>query len=270
MPLTSFICPDGITREIKTCLDKCTRPEGRCLSLPTLHELSFNKIWSGKPSTTQLLNPTRMEYLKITKNYTTIPQERAYALLGTQHHRRLEIIAKKIDQLQAEKKLSDEINTGIIDLLEPDPQKENMWIITDYKTWGNYSVAKVLRKNSYERLHNSLQLNDYRLKTESLGFAISKMRWQITVRDGGTWTAKKNGITEKIMLVEADWLDNDFVTDYFQVKNKALLSSLEKKELPELCPFEERWKGKRCVGSLCEVHAFCPEGAMINKVEYQG
>jgi len=94
----------------------------------------FGRIWTGKPSTTQLLNPTRMEFLKITKDYAITPQERAFALLGTQHHRRLEIIAKKIAELEAEKKLSDNINTGILDLLEPDNGK---WILTDYKTWGS-------------------------------------------------------------------------------------------------------------------------------------
>lgn len=266
MPLRFFICPDNATRSIAQCLEHCPRPEGRCLSLPTLHELSYGREWTGKPSTTQLLNPTRMEFLKITKDYSITPQERAFALLGTQHHRRLEIIAKKITELEAEKKLSDDVNTGILDLLEPDNGK---WILTDYKTWGSYAVAKILDKDSYERLHNSLQLNDYRLKVEPLGFTISKMRWQITVRDGGTFTARKNGIEDKMPMIEADWLDDDFVTTYFYDKNKLLLTALDRNVLPGLCPFEERWNGRRCKGSLCEVHGFCPEGAMINKIKLE-
>jgi hypothetical protein len=172
-------------------------------------------------------------------------------------------MAKKIDELKAEKKLSDEINTGMLDLLEPDGDK---WILTDYKTWGNFAVTKILTPNSHERLHNSLQLNDYRLKVETLGFAISKMRWQITVRDGGTWIAKKNGVDGKIILIDADWLEDDYVTTYFYDKSKVLLNALESNTMPELCDYEGRWGGRRCKGSYCDVHQFCPEGAMVNKV----
>lgn len=266
MPLRYFNCPDGITRSIEQCLEKCPRTEGRCLSLPTLHELSYDRVWQGKPSTTQLLNPTRMEYLKILKDYAIIPQERAFALLGTQHHRRLEIIAKKISELEAEKKLSDEVNTGILDLLEPDNGK---WILTDYKTWGSFAVKKILELGSFERLHNSLQLNDYRLKVEQLDFQISKMRWQITVRDGGTYTARNNNVEQKMLIVEGDWLDDDLVASYFYDKSKALLEALDNDELPSLCDYDERWSGRRCKG-FCDVFMFCPEGAKVNKVEYNG
>lgn len=68
-------------------------------------------------------------------------------------------------------------------------------------------------------------------------------------------------------MIEADWLDDDFVTTYFYDKSKALLEALDKNEIPELCPYEERWNGRRCKGSLCEVHMFCPEGAKVNRVE---
>lgn len=269
MPLTYFNCPDGVKRPIAQCLENCQRELGRCLSLPTLHELSSGRVWTGKPSTTQLINPTRMEYLKITKNYAITPQERAFALLGTQHHRRLELIAKMIPQLEAEKKLSDAVNTGILDLLEPDDNSAGQWIITDYKTWGSFAVSKINIKGSYERYTASLQLNDYRLKVESLGFSVSKLRWQITVRDGGTYTAKNNGVESKLLVVEADRMDDDEVTEYFYRKNNDLLVALNKSTLPILCPFEERWQGRRCKGELCEVHMFCPEGSQINKVKLE-
>jgi hypothetical protein len=207
-----------------------------------------------------------MEFLKITEEYAITPTERAYALLGTQHHRRLEIIAKRIESLRSEKKVEDLINTGTLDLLEPDDLKEGYWILTDYKTWGSYAVQKILDKNSYERRNASLQTNDYRIKVEPLDFPISRMRWQITVRDGGTWVAKRNTIRDKILLVDADWIDNDEVTDYFFHKNNALMKALTTKTLPELCPYEERWTGRRCKGNLCEVHMFCPEGRTINKL----
>jgi hypothetical protein len=103
-----------------------------------------------------------MEYLKLTKDYAINPFDRAFALLGTQHHRRLEIIANKLKDLEAEKKLIDETNSGILDLLEPD--YDDYWIMSDYKTWGSYMVQLVLDKTSYERYSASLQLNDYRMK----------------------------------------------------------------------------------------------------------
>ena len=262
MPAKYLNCPDGVTRTFEQCLSGCPKPNGECLSLPTRYELSFGRVWNGKASTTQLLNPTRMSYLQIIKDYAITPQERAYALLGTQHHKRLEIIAKKIKELQSEKMVQDLVNTGTLDLLEPDGDK---WKLTDYKTWGAYSVAKIQQEGSYERFNASLQLNDYRLKVESLGFQISKMRWQITVRDGGTWKAKKDGITDKIMLIEADWLDNDLVTDYFLKKNTALMKALETNTMPELCDYEERWHGNR-FGKYCDVMPFCPEGRAVNKL----
>jgi hypothetical protein len=261
MPATKFLCPDGQARLMKECLDKCPMGE-RCLTLPTLYELAWGRKWEGLASTTQLLNPTRMEYLKITCDYTITPKERAFALLGTQHHRRLEISAKKIAGLISEQKYQDLINSGTLDLLEP---YEDMWDLTDMKTWGSYAILKMQNPKSYERLHNSLQLNDYRIKAENAGLKIRKMRWQITTRDGGTWQANKKGL-EKIFLMDADYLDNDYVQSYFSDKNKLLLDALEKKEFPELCPYEERWEGRRCKGSLCEVHVFCPEGRTINKL----
>lgn len=267
MPQTQFICPSGNKIEISECLNQCPRPEGRCLSLPTLHDLSYQREWKGKPSTTQLLNPARMEYLKIIYDYAVAPHDRAFALLGTQHHRRLEIIAQKIAELEAEKKLSDDTNTGILDLLEPDGDK---WILIDYKTWGSYAVKKMFDLDGYDRLRNSLQLNDYRLKVEALGFHISKMMWQVTVRDGGTYIARNNGIEGRMLTIEADWLDDNYVKTYFEQKRKALLEALEGDQLPEICDYNERWQGRRCKGSLCEVHMFCQESSKINKVEYLG
>ena len=116
--LQYFLCPDGNKRTIKQCLEQCPRPKGRCLSLPYLYEVGNTRKWTGTPSTTQLLNPSRMAYLQITKPYSIDPFESAFMLLGTRHHKTLEIIANKIKGLIAEKKLSKSEasqNTGILD-----------------------------------------------------------------------------------------------------------------------------------------------------------
>lgn len=271
MPLKYFKCPDGITRPINECLEKCARPEGRCLSLPTLYELGNPRTWTGNASTTQLLNPTRQEYLKITKDYAVTPQEMAFALLGTRHHHRLDVVAKKIEGLESEKKLTGAI-TGILDLLEPDERYPDKWKLTDYKTWGSFSVALIMGikyNGEYERRQVELQLNHYRIKVEPLGFPISRLFVQCTTRDGGTFTAKNNGVLDKMLMIEVAILDGFEVIEYFVTKDEALKLALEEDKIPPLCDFEERWKGRRCKGELCPIHMYCPEGAVVNKIKLE-
>lgn len=231
MPLKFFICPDGITRSIDQCLEECPRAEGRCLALPTLYELGHTRIWNGVASTTQLLNPTRQAYLMIVKDYAEDPKEGAFKLLGSRHHKRLEIIAKKLEGLIPEQKLKDATNTGILDLLEPDELNSGCWKITDYKTWGAYSVAKIMgvkHSNGYERRQATLQLNDYRIKAEhTLGLTISRLAVQCTVRDGGTHIARDQGIDFKMDMIYLDILPDDEVIEYFQDKNNALMQALK-------------------------------------------
>lgn len=268
--LKYFICPDGSKIEIAQCLDRCPRPEGRCLSLPTLHSVGSTRPWKGKPSTTQLLNPTRQEFLKITKDYAINPFDMAFALLGTRHHSRLEIVAKKLKGVNAELYLEAD-TTGILDLLEPDPQIEDHFILFDYKTWGSFAVAKHISKTNgyYEKWQAELQLNNYRWMAEQLGFAISKMFIQVTVRDGGTFTARNNGIEEKMLVLPINRLEDNVVREYFLTKSFRLIQYVDNDIMPNLCDYEERWNGRRCKGSLCEVHMFCPEGAKVNKVELE-
>ena len=134
MPLKYFNCPDNKTRPIKDCLKGCPRPEGRCLRLPTLYEIGKDRPWKGKASTTKLLNPTRMEYLSITSDYSITPKSRAFSLLGSRHHYKLEQAGKQLDGIEVEKYLEGD-HTGILDLLEPDELKAGFYVLTDYKTW---------------------------------------------------------------------------------------------------------------------------------------
>lgn len=271
MPLTMFKCPDGKTRTTKGCLERCPRLEGRCLSLPALHDIGWQREWTGEASTTMLLNPTRLEYLKLTCDYAIDPTDRAFALLGTRHHKRLELVAQKIEGLIAEKKLdSDDVqkHSGILDLLEPDELQEGYYKLIDHKSWGSYAVAKILGRGNngeYERTQAALQLNDYRLKAEKLSFKISRLMIQATVRDGGTFIAKKNNVPEKMLMIPIERLDDEFVVSYFSDKNKALMDALKNKELPPMCDYEGRWANRRCKG-YCDVASFCPEGRAMNKM----
>lgn len=262
MPLKYFHCPDNQTRAIEDCLNKCPRTEGRCLSLPTLATIGKVREWSGTPSTTQLLNPTRLEYLSIKKDFAINPFDQAFALLGTRHHYRLEQVAKKIEGLEAEVKLKGEV-TGILDLLEPINGGED-YRLTDYKTFGSFAVKKAM-EDGYDRHKLLLQLNNYRMMAQELGFNVTELRCQITVRDGGTYSARHNGIEDKLYFLPMEILPDEQVKEYFLTKAYLLCKAVENDVLPELCQYDERWGGRRCKG-FCDVFIWCPEGAKVNNV----
>lgn len=266
--LTFFLCPNGNKIPVKECLEKCPRTEGRCLSLPTLMELGKVRDWHGKASTTQLLNPTRIEVLKITKPYAIDPFDQAFALLGTRHHQRLDAIAKQIAELESEKNLNGDV-TGTLDLLEP---IDGGFRLIDYKTYGSYAAAKHLNlkdKADHDKLVLALQLNNYRLMAEGLGFHVTELMVQITVRDGNTRSAKENGVFKNIYMLPVEILPDDDVREFFLSKDYALQTCLKNGTIGELCNYEERWGGRRCK-SFCPVFSWCPEGCKINRVELEG
>jgi len=137
--LEGFICPDKEVTTLQGCFKSC-RMGDRCLTLPTLHYIGKEREWTGTPSTTQLLNGTMMEFLKLTQPYVKDPDGSAFALLGTLHHNKLEEVAKELG-IPSEIPLTGD-DRDIFDLLEFDP--EAGWCITDYKTWGSYKVQKAL------------------------------------------------------------------------------------------------------------------------------
>ena len=261
--LKYFDCEAGRI-PIEECLNKCPRPEGRCLSLPTLKTIGAARQWKGTPSVTQLINPTRMEYLKLTEDWAVTPKDMAFALLGIRHHSKLEDAAKLLG-LDAEVKLTGEVS-GILDLLEPDELNGGFKLI-DYKTWGSYAVAKNIGlKDSGNDIEDvQWQLNYYRMLAEEAGIKVSRLFVQVCVRDGGTYVAKKNGIEEKLMLLQIDKLEDSKVKRFFSAKRFALMNALENKSLPELCEVNERWGGRRCKG-YCPVAEHCPEGRLVNKI----
>jgi len=84
MPLKYFNCQAGkIT--VSDCLNKCPNPDGRCLSLPTLYEISKQRPDTGIYSTTQLIAPTRLAYLRIKNDYTIDPYDNCTILCGKCH-----------------------------------------------------------------------------------------------------------------------------------------------------------------------------------------
>jgi hypothetical protein len=212
------------------------------------------------------LNPTRLEYLQILKPFAVDPFDQAFALLGTRHHQRLEAVAKKIEGLESEKYLKGE-TSGILDLLEPINGGDTYRMI-DYKTFGSYPTAKHLGlkgDSDYDKFKLALQLNNYRIMAERLGFDIVELKVQITVRDGGTRSAKENGVDRNLYLLPIEILPDDCVQEYFLTKAYALDTAL-KTGVTELCDYEERWGGRRCKG-YCAVAVWCEQGAKVNKLQ---
>ena len=277
MPLKYFNCVDNITRPISECLEKCPRPEGRCLALSHLTFIAESgREWQGQSSVTQLIKPTRLAFLEITKDYAVNPDDMAFMMYGTLHHRRLEVINKKLGGL-SEQKLNGSIK-GTLDRLEPDELQEGYYKLIDYKLVGAYSIAKALgiqngKAVDPDMLEWELQANKYELLLEddpglSPLFPISRLLIQATVRDSGLKQIKSLGLPCRMPLIPVRKLSADFVNEYFLTKDYALHKALETGEMPEMCDYNSRWCGRRCK-SFCAVFNFCPEGAKVNRVNLE-
>jgi len=255
--------------------------------------MSQEREWNGVPSTTQLLNGTIYEFLKLTQPYVVDPDSRAFMLAGTKHHQPLEEMAKELN-LPAEIPLN--IDRDIFDLLEPG---EDGLVLTDYKLWGSYRVAKALgiveigkkpdptgavykvsgkwgkagepkmvsvfqsMPQEADVFNEELQLNRYRVMLEELGITISKMQLQVTVRDGGLVVAHGRGLDRNIYRIPIRGLDDVEVKRYFFVKENDLLGAL-KEGWTEPCNDRECWEGVRCKG-YCEVARYCPKGLLYQE-----
>jgi len=299
MPLKYFYCPDGSKVEVDKCLKGCPRAEGECLTKATLHGVAEVRPWTGKPSTTQLINGTMLEFLKLTRDYAINPRKQGFRLAGTRHHSWME----EITELRglgvfSEETLDRRNHTGRSDLVE---ETEGGFILFDYKLWGSFKVAKALglvhigrepdpsgevyqRDGKYgkkggpktipvfgvdpsqqDNFDTELQLSDYAMGWEEMGFNIVQLRVQATIRDAGTIAAVDRGFDREgddTVMIPVKRLANDFLNDYFASKSGALLEALsryktDKSYLPELCTERERWDGIRCE-RFCEVREFCP------------
>ncbi len=256
-----FISPDGERFLVKDCLEKGLLSE--YYTLPYLLMCSDERPWTGKPSVTQLINGTRLEYLKILTDYAEDPSDKAFAILGTKGHSKLEEYAE--NSLLVEIKLDDDKMTGITDLLEKQPNGE--WWLTDNKTSGSYKIMKALGlvkkkrpafypdgnpvrykrngkgykagdpkmedfyevdKSCIDMFDWELQLNKYRkMIEEKMNIIMSRLKIFATIRDGNTHVARSRGVMENVYYFDVKFLDNEFIDDYFEKKRKALLDSLD-------------------------------------------
>lgn len=281
MPAKHFLCPDGEEIEIKKCLTEGCRigqslPAGRCLSVRTLRLIADQRPWTGIPSTTQLLKGTREAYLEITTDYAINPQDAIFRIIGTKAHGALDKYTGYGEL--AEERLQDEFSTGQFDLYDNG-------VLSDTKTSGSYKVMKALgyyqvnvptgevyktgekkgqpktRKEWAEgglkdRLDWAVQLNDYRMKLEALGFPVSQMAIEALCRDGGTYIAHNRGITFNGTLIPINRISDHWVRKYMAAKANALQRALEAGEAPPMCRPRETWGGRKCE-KYCSVKGAC-------------
>jgi hypothetical protein len=229
-------------------------------------------------------------YLKQAVDYAIDPNDRAFAALGTAVHGKLSLQAYTFNVL-SEETLSDDQMRGISDVLEDDEIQEGWFILSDYKTWGSFKVAKAqgvyqvdvpqldeknnpilyvkgekkgqpkTRKETridpakVDLISEEYQLNRYRIFFERLGFKVSRLQIQAIPRDGGTYIAQNRGIDKNIYIIPVRRLDDEKVLAFYD-NLKAEVEQAFKDKWARKCNAWECWDGRRCDG-YCEVAEAC-------------
>jgi len=290
MPMIHFICPDGEYIEINQCLSKhgC-RMGQRCATKAYLRLAAQERPYNGvTPSMAG--NGPRLIYLKELVDYAVSPESRAFAALGVGVHGKLSVHAFT-DNILSEEPLSDEQTAGTPDCLEEDEENEGCYILTDYKTFGSFKVAKALGiykedvpvtddegnqiyyksgqkkgqgKTRQEIRHDpskadvmveAYQLNRYRILFEQAGFPISRMQLQAIVRDGNTKSASMNGVNHNVYIIELPRYTDQEVLGYYHQLECEIDCAFYTDQV-RLCNDWESWGGRRCE-RFCEVKEAC-------------
>lgn len=228
------------------------------LPAPLLKRLSVVTQRETKPhdvfSTTELIGPTRHAYLKRTCDYT-VP---AHTLMYVLHGQTVDgMLDDDEGEVLTQERLRDEINSGQFDRYEVD-----RGLLLDWKMTGYYKIKKCLTQGmAVSSFAWCLQLNDYRMKLEALGFPVRQMYIFAIVRDFG-WMSKKAGITQPWYWLKVERISDRRLKRYFEAKRRRLQTALDTKTLPPVCPANERWNEKRCK-DYCAVAQFCDHGRQV-------
>jgi hypothetical protein len=252
-------------------------------------------------------NGPRLQGLKATIPYVIVPDDRAFAVLGTTFHGRM---AEEgiVYNVLSEETMSDEAAKGTPDLLEKDEHAEKGYILTDYKSSGSFKVCKwvgiyvqktnvpILGENGepvrlksgknkgeiktkvhreiiedvarIDKLDLELQVNRYRIFFEKNGFPINTMRAFCVPRDGGTHVAKSRGLLSNTRTVPVARLEDDFVLQYY-AKLSAEKDDFFDKGYARLCDTWENWEGRRCI-KFCEVKNECRMMCLAHNEKWPG
>lgn len=289
MPATQFICPNGETVSFETCLapNGC-QSENRCSTVPYLRHISNQRPFT-KVSPSSAGNGARMIYLKAIHEYAIAPYAMTWAVLGTAVHGLLAKHGITNNTLEEQFLQAADIE-GTADLLEIDEMFPESYVLTDYKTFGSYKVAKCLGLEAHNEAiidnrgnpvllksgknkgkpktkkvftptgkpdlaNEMLQLNQYRILFELAGFPISRMQLQVIVRDGGLYIAKSRGVFENLYIIPILRMKDSDVVCFYANLQKQVDEAFKIGWAPR-CSGTESWDGRRCDG-YCEIRKYC-------------
>lgn len=287
--LKYFICPDNNKVEIKECLLKC-RMKKRCAPIPFLQMAANDRDFKGKPSVTQCLNGTREEFLKITQDYAIKPTDRAFMILGSKAHAKLE--KHEHAKTTIEEELELENIYGTYDILQ---EENGEFTLIDTKTTGSYKLKKILfhevdsktevyksgpRKgepkkelvknitpNPEEMYEWVMQINRYRQMIEKAkGISIKNMYIFAVVRDGNTKNSSMNGLDSCTYMLDVPRRNDEIINRYFNKKRDELIYYVKNNYLPPMCSDIECWKGNKCK-NYCSVSRFCVGNPYLGEKE---
>lgn len=254
MPIAGFICPDNQQVYTHECFKQCRIADSfetkRCKALPFLKKISKSRPWTGYPSTTQLINGTREEFLKIKIDYFINPDKKVTAVIGTNAHYMMYKVAESPFK---EEKLLSEILSGTYDMYDPDTQT-----LYDYKTWGVWKVKKILEGTLDEMVDSlfeiSIQMNQYRilLKEKYPELPVNNLSVQILSRESGLKYGKK---AWNCPLLTIPYVEDKYITEYTNIKAERLHMALKTGWAPQ-CREKEHWGFKKCQ-EYCDVRENC-------------
>lgn len=264
----------------------------RCASRSYLQLVKQERPWTGKPSTTQLINGTMNAFLKLTKDYAISPDDRAFLIHGTVSHGKLEQAGSGDEISELEVRFQEGDITGIADGIETENGKR---ILYDTKTSGSFKVAKAIgfyveeeptgdfwksgkkkgepktRKilkrddSKIDRWEWEMQTSRYRMEYEKQsGDKIDEQRIQCVVRDGNTYIARSRGVFRNLYYFNINMIPDEEVTAYFEGKKEALLKALKQGYWNEVCTARENWDGLKCQ-HYCEVAEYCSYGKYLKR-----
>ena len=278
--LSGFICPDGEMIEFGTCLAKC-RMAARCAPRPVLQKIGVDwRRTSTEPSTTELIGPTRIAWLKRMYPYYESAASRKWSIFGSA----VSVIMEGGggDEGLTEETFRDATNKGTLDYF--DSETGTLW---DYKLTGAYKVRQIVtverpvpgevfksgpRKGmpKLERVEDmagagarvwteapewGAQLADYSAKATRYGFTVKRACLFLIVRDADMF-AEQMSLTKPWYEIEVPLPPVEETERKMKERRALLESALVRGNCPPICTPDERWNGKRCE-SYCPVRAWC-------------
>jgi len=275
--LTNFICPDNEEITTEACQNQC-RMSFRCVPSTFLMRLNTTYGISSSILIPDLINGTRMEYLKRTKKYAILPEDYVFDFYGEKTTTPLGVF-EFFAHAPARKRSSGK--SVLEDTRFASGQKVAQAIgltKTEYKVpvyemdgkRAKFKDGPEKGKEMYEirskmqidrKARNikdwAVEMNMYRIMHERNSVIKLDEMWIFAIiKDSGIWLKQTYGISSQSYMVDIPFLVDDDVIDFFREKNSTLEFALKTKTCPNPCTPEEAWDGLRCQ-KHCPVAKYC-------------